>query len=159
MALIVEDGSGVAGADSYLSVADADSHHAARGNAGWAGDVAAKEAALRKAADYLGQTYRLRWLGARVDEGQALDWPRAGLDAVGSDVVPDEVRRAAADLALAALGADLNPPLARGGRVKREKVGPIECEFEEGAPGRTRYPAIDGMLAPLLARPGRLARV
>lgn len=159
MALIVEDGSGVAGADSYLSVADADSHHADRGNAGWTGDVAAKEAALRKAADYLGQAYRLRWLGARVDAGQALDWPRTGLEGIGSDVVPGEVQRAAAELALVALGADLNPPLARGGRVKREKVGPIESEFEDGAPGRTRYPSIDGMLAPLLARPGRLARV
>ena len=38
MALIVEDGSGVAGADSYLSVADADGHHADRGNAGWTGE-------------------------------------------------------------------------------------------------------------------------
>ncbi|MEM7444295.1 MAG: DnaT-like ssDNA-binding protein [Pseudomonadota bacterium] len=159
MALIVEDGTGVAGADSYLSVADADAHHADRGNAGWTGDVAAKEAALRKATDYLGQVYRLRWLGARVDDGQALDWPRTGFDAIGSDVVPGEVRRAAAELALMALGADLNPPLERGGRVTREKVGPIETEFADGAPGRTRYPAIDGLLAPLLARPGRLARV
>ena len=158
MALIVEDGSGVENADSYLSVADADSHHADRGNAGWAGDGAAKEAALRKATDYLGQTYRLRWLGARADAGQALDWPRTGLGAIGGGVVPDEVRRAAAELALVALGAELNPPLARGGRVKREKVGPIESEFEDGAPGRTRYPAIDGMLAPLLARAGRLVR-
>lgn len=158
MALIVEDGSGVENADSYLSVADADSHHADRGNAGWTGDGAAKEAALRKATDYLGQAYRLRWLGARVEAGQALDWPRAGLATIGGGVVPDEVRRATAELALVALGAELNPPLARGGRVKREKVGPIESEFEDGAPGRTRYPAIDGMLAPLLARAGRLVR-
>lgn len=159
MALIVEDGTGVAGAESYLSAADADTHHADRANAGWTGDTAAKEAALRKATDNLGQAYRLRWLGARVDSAQALDWPRAGIDTIGSDVVPEEVRRATAELALAALGADLNPPLERGGRVRREKVGPIECEFEDGAPGRTRYPAIEGLLAPLLMRSGQLARV
>lgn len=159
MALIVEDGSRVAGADSYLSVADADTHHTARGNTGWTGDAGAKEAALRKATDYLGQTYRQRWRGVRIDSNQALDWPRTGLAEIAVDGVPGDVRHATAELALLALTTDLNPPLARGGKVVREKVGPIETEFADAAPGRTRYPAIDGLLAPLLARTGRLMRV
>lgn len=158
MALIIEDGTGVAGAEAYLSVADADAYHLARANAGWIGDEPAKEAALRKATDYLGQVYRLRWLGRRVAADQALDWPRTGIADLGEDEVPGEVRNATAELALLALTTDLNPALVRGGRVTREKVGPIETQFADGAPGRTRHPAIDGILAPLLSRAGRLVR-
>jgi len=163
MALIVEDGTIVSGAESYLSVADADTYHTARGNDGWTGDATAKEAALRNATDYLTQRYRLNWYGHRFSLGQALDWPRSGINDVGTDEVPREVRHATAEMALVALTTDLNAPLERGGQVKRErkKVGPIESETEyaDGASGRTRYPAVDGILAPFLMRRGRLVRV
>ena len=78
MSLIVEDGTGRADAESYASVSVADAYHTARGNTAWAAlaTTALKEAALRKATDYLGQTYGLRWKGYRMTTTQALDWPR-----------------------------------------------------------------------------------
>ena len=150
--LIVEDGSIVAGAESYCSVADADAYHTARGNTAWTGENAAKEALLRKATDYMVQVYALRWKGDRVSEDQALDWPREGVVAFGfeipSDAMPEAVVKACAELALRALSGDLTPDLTR--RTLREKVGPIEVEYDPNAPALPDYQAIDNLLAPYL---------
>ena len=78
MSLICEDGSGKSDSESYISVADASSYHTARGNTAWAALAtdALREAALRRATDYMRQAYRSRWQGYKVNEDQALDWPR-----------------------------------------------------------------------------------
>lgn len=156
MPLIVEDGSVVAGAESYISVADADTYHSNRANAAWAAlSTAAKEASLRKATDYMSQIYRLRWKGARINTTQMLDWPRFGCYVedisygrhpfyVATTVVPDEVKNACAELALKASTTDLAPDVER--EVVREKIGPLETEYAPGAPQYVRYRAIDLML-------------
>ena len=67
MALIVEDGTGVSGAESYISVVDADDYHTNHGNTSWgSADTTAKEIALRKASEYLDGKYGKRWLGIRM---------------------------------------------------------------------------------------------
>ena len=72
MALITEDGTGRADAESYCSVAAADAHHAARGAAAWAAlTTEAKEQALRRATDYMGQIYGPLWAGHRSLPTQA----------------------------------------------------------------------------------------
>ena len=53
MAFVTEDGTGLAEANSYVSVAEADAYHADRGNAAWIGEDSAKQSALIKATDYL----------------------------------------------------------------------------------------------------------
>ena len=164
MSLVVETGAGLSTAESYVSVADADAYHAARGNTTWADldDLEQKEPALRRATDYMMQVYRTRWKGVRMQAEQALDWPRSGVytepfmhGAVGEypylvpdDIVPVEIARACAKLALKAVSADLAPDLAR--QTKREKVGPLEVEYADGAVQYVRYRDVDGMLAPYL---------
>src|SRR5690606_27756416 len=92
MALIVEDGTGLPNAEAYISVADADSYFAKRGNSAWAAlTVDAKEVALRLGADYMAAVYGPRWCGERLTDTQALDWPR---DEQG---VPEAVKRANAE--------------------------------------------------------------
>lgn len=161
MALEVEDGTAKSNAESYVSVADASTYHALRGNTLWAtmseGEM---EAALRRATDYLVQTYRDLWAGCRATITQALDWPREdapikdapALSYYASDEVPQGVKNACALMAFKAasgeLDADLSPP------VLSEKVGPIEVAYAPGARQTVRYPAIDNMLAPFL-RGGR----
>ena len=158
MTLIVEDGSIVTGAESYISVADASTYHTARGNTAWAALAtdALREAALRRATDYMRQAYRSRWQGYKVNEDQALDWPRYDVEvegyAVDSDIVPTEVKNACAELALRASAADLNPDLTQG--VAREKVGQIEVEYDKASPQFTRYRAIDALLSPYLKAGG-----
>jgi hypothetical protein len=160
MALIVEDGTIVTGAESYISVADADAYFSARGNAAWAAltPTATKEAALRKATDYMTGRYGLRWKGDRVSELQALDWPRSSAYANGflidSGSVPVAVQRACAELAVRASSDDLAPDV--GAQVKQEVVGPISVTYADGARQDTRYALVDSMLAAYLKGAGQI---
>lgn len=164
MPLIVENGTIVAGAESYISAAGADTYHGNFGNTAWALlDTPTKEGNLRKATAYLQQAYRFRWKGTRAGTSQALDWPRFGVYVedvafaglpyyVGTNVVPVEVQQACAELALKALAGPLAPDLERA--TAMEKVGSIQVEYVPGGPQYTRYRAIDLMLRPYLDQSG-----
>lgn len=171
MALITEDGTGKADAESLISVADADTHHTGRGNTAWTAlTTANKEAALRKATDYIQGVYGLRWGGYRVSQTQALDWPRYQVvrrDVLASHLVqywpsnevPAGVKRACAELALRASAGDLNPDNSQA--IKRKRVeGAVEIEYQDHSSASPSYPAIDAVLAPYLATGGsaRLVR-
>lgn len=161
MALIVENGTGMATAESYISVDDASTRLAALGLTNWATlSTTEMEQALRRATVFMEQRYRTRWKGTRLLRAQALSWPRYGVTVDGwdidSDVVPAEVANACADLAFKAVGGDLSPDLERG--ILREKVGPLETEYDAFAPQAKRYPAIDQALAAYLTG-GGLSRV
>jgi hypothetical protein len=155
MALTVEDGTIVAGAESYISVADASTYHTNRGNAAWAALASdtVREQCLRKATDYMIQAYTARWQGVRyVAETQALDWPREGVVVNGVEVdydtVPTAVKNACAELALKAATETLNADLEQG--VLSEQVGSISVSYDRTTPQSKRYKAIDAMLAPYL---------
>lgn len=152
MALVVEDGTGKADAESYISVADANARATAFGTTAWTGTDAAKEAALRRATAHMEQSYRERWKGTRLLRAQALSWPRYGVEVDGytvdSNIVPADVANACADLAVRALTETLNADLERG--VVREKVGPIETEYDRYSPQSKRYQAVDMALRPYL---------
>lgn len=161
MALVVEDGTGLSNAESYVSVANADARQTALGITAWTGTDAVKEAALRRATQYMEQRYRQRWKGTRLLRAQALSWPRYGADTgdwyVESTVVPAEVANACADLAVKALSETLNADQTRA--VVREKVDVLETEYDRYSPQATRFVAIDAMLAPYLMGGGvRLMR-
>ena len=160
MSLIVEDGTGVVGAESYATEAQATAYFSNRGVAAWTA-VENKEAALRKATDYMVQNYRLAWKGCRVDPEQALDWPRSGCYVSGyllgkfssdylipSNVVPNEVRNACIELALKASSEDLNSDLTQ--QVLSEKVGPLAVTYSEHSPQYKRFRAVDMSLRHLL---------
>ena len=164
MSLIVEDGTGLPNADSYCSVADADARLASLGMTNWSAlDTEQKEQALRRATAYMVQAFRERWTGNRVkvNPPQALDWPRYGVDVDGFpvryDTVPADVANVCADLAFRAAAGDLAPDLTRG--VLREKVGPIETEYDRGSPQFTRFRAIEMALSPYLNSSGGMARL
>lgn len=149
MPLTVEDGTGLATADSYASRADADAYHAARGNAAWAAaSTDARDAALRKATQYLDTRYR--WVGNRSTLTQALEWPRYFVPKLGYPTGWPQVRvvHACIELALRALSVDL---LAddEGRDVLSEQVGPISVTYGPTG-GGVRYPVADLLLSPLV---------
>jgi hypothetical protein len=154
VALVVEDGTGKADAESFVTLAAATTRHANLSNAAWATAASdtVREAALRRATIYMEQAYRERWTGCRVNTTQALSWPRYNVFVDGfpinSTVVPAEVANACADLALKALSADLNADLERA--IVREKTGPLETEYDRNSPQSVRYRAIDMSLSPFL---------
>lgn len=155
--LIVEDGSGLDNAESYLSVAEATTYHANFGNeATWAavGTEATQEAMLRRATSYMQSRYYGMWEGDMLGSTQRLDWPRSsvptrdGYGAIPSNAVPSEVKNACAELALKAFSGELWPDSTQG--VKREKIGPLEVEYDPYSPSTPVFNSIDAMLAPLL---------
>lgn len=126
MTLIVEDGTGVSGANSYASLAYIDDYHSIRGNVAWAGTDSEKEIAVIKAMDFIeGKNYR----GLRqYPSTQSLTFPRLYLgckDGVEITGVPEDVKKALCEYALRALTTDLSPdPENKGGfAVKRTLVG------------------------------------
>lgn len=166
MALIVEDGSAVPKAESYISVADADAYWAARTHDSqstvWSAlTTPQKEGSLRESTAYLDATYGNDYKGIRRGYVQGLLWPRTGaLDEAGYPLpdLPDELKKAAAELAVRASSERLAVDSARGGLVKRtkDKVGPLEQEIEyvDGATINTSYGSVNGILAGILVGGG-----
>lgn len=162
MTLIVEDGTGLANAESYASVTDANTRLGNLGYTNWTTlTTTEREQALRRATEYMEQAYRGRWKGTKLLRAQALSWPRYGAEADGWDInsttVPADVVNACIDLAFKAAAGDLNADLSRA--VIREKVGPLETEYAAYGTEATRYRAIDMALSPYLAGGGATVRL
>jgi hypothetical protein len=165
---------GDAAAESYFSLAEATTYFTNRGVTAWTGTDAVKEQAARKGTSYLDNAYRNRWKGYRTAQTQALAWPRVGstffvygiVDEDGfeipTNVVPDQIKRAAMEAALLSMSVTLEPTLERGGQIKSktETVGPISesTTWMDGAPAVDRYSAIEGLLRGLVtSTPGASA--
>lgn len=151
MSLIHEDGTGLPDAEAYASADYADTYHGARGNSSWVdADLDVKEAALRKATDYIDAFYGARLRGVPVSASQSLAFPRHQflLDVV--EPVPLNfavVKRAAAMLALKVInGVELFPDAEA--TVSKEVIGPIETTF--ALPTGERFPGVTDTLAPVL---------
>lgn len=169
MALVVEDGTGLANADSYISEADADVYVAAfepEGKADWdAATSGEKEVALRKAAQWLDVTYVLLWKGSRIDEDMALDWPRKNVVSEGalldSDAVPERVRQAQVEAAVRLLSEELLADVSVGtDAIQREraKLGPLEEEvsYIGSKDTQVRVPKVFALLKGLLKGSARV---
>ena len=106
MALIVEDGTGLANAQSYVSVADADAYFAAKNELGWAGDVAFKEFNLINATTALDALYGPRYISILRDEvTQSLLWPREQIwdrhsRRINGDQIPTVLKNPQMEMAL-----------------------------------------------------------
>jgi hypothetical protein len=130
MALIVEDGTGKADAESYASVAGATTYLTSYGeNVVWdTKTTTEQEVALRKATRWIEAMFTNRWIGERVYQLQALGWPRSNaVDQddwqIGYDSVPVRVVQATAILATKALSEELLPDTAAGsGPIKSKSV-------------------------------------
>lgn len=137
MALIVEDGTGLATADAYVDIAfvsDYASKYTTQGPTWDAHDLATQERAIRVATLFLDQTYGNRWRGYRKSKAQALDWPRSLVYddddyLIDEDSLPAKLQRACAELALdVGAGEDLDPDLATGTAPiveESSKLGPL----------------------------------
>jgi len=168
--LIVEDGSGISNANSYLSVADADDYHDLHGApAAWTAAVTAdKEAALRLATQYIDGVYGSVWQGRRELETQALDWPRCQVwdydgFPVSFTIVPQQVKDACAYLALKQISGDtLLPDDASASNVTSEAIQlgalSISQSFSGTKTTTKYYRLVEKILAELTTGTGRIYR-
>lgn len=149
MALVVEDGTGVTGGNAYVSVANANAYHTLMGNTAWTGTDAVKEVAILRATQYMDISFV--WRGVRISNAQPLEWPRVDywVDADRDDNVwpPRGLVEACCELALRALTGELIVDIEDDRQIKKEKIGPIETEYERGTNGgQVAYPKIARLL-------------
>jgi hypothetical protein len=167
----VEDGTGLAAANTYATVAEADTYLMTvyGPSTAWAGlDTEQKQTDLIQATQYLDAVYQGRWRGARAQATQALAWPRnSGEDDDGFvipfDSVPQKLKDACCELALRVASGDvlLGVVTETGGVIQESKsVGPITVSrtYAGAKPAGYEYPKIDKLLKSLIQVGGRLYR-
>lgn len=156
MPLIKEDGTIVAGANSYADAADAILYQTDRGRQAWLdAETDVQEAALVRATDYIEGRWGLLFAGFALGDVQELAWPRSSAcyprtgNPFPEDEVPGDVLDATIEYANQIIGdgsslenmteLSINPELDDTGQTvirKKEKVDVLEEETEySGATG------------------------
>mgnify|MGYP001090393992 CR=1 FL=1 len=152
--LIVEDGSIVADANSYIDYDYAESYHSLRGNSAWAiGDPTEKQYAIIRATEAIDNLYSQKWPGTPTEYGtQELKWPRKNVVInnvpIEDDVILAAIKKAVAEAALRELATpgSMTPDLDRGGDIKRVKADTVEVEYSDSASATTTFTLIDVLL-------------
>jgi len=160
MTIVVEDGSRVTGAESYVTVAAFAAYWTARNDTTTAAlATSVIEAALRQATAFLDANFK--WMGLRVSTTQSLNWPRAlpsGLDADGRSVstieLPQVLKDACCELAKEAVAGSLAATVARGGAIKSQSVGSISITYADGASPAKKYQLVELLVRRLLDNGG-----
>ncbi len=155
MALIVEDGTGTAGAQSYASVAVADTYHADFGNESWDNyGEQEKEIALREATRYIDAVYE--FVGEKKFYNQPLQWPRYGYADYEPWPVPNLVA-ACCELALRAASEELMSD-TEDQVILREVIGPLRTDYAYKNP-EVRFTIVDRLLRHLTTSGGSSVRI
>lgn len=159
MTLIVEDGSIVPNANTYLSEAGA---NAILENFGYTLDSGTAETNLRTAAQYL-ESFRNQYQGEKVSCDQSLQWPRGGayVDCctIPSNEIPEVLKFAQA---LAAYETEQGNALqaTTNGQTVIEKtiVGAVSVKYGDNGQdsGQLTFKQIDSYIQPLLKSQGLL---
>lgn len=157
MALVVEDGSVVTGANTYVTVAEFKAWADDRGIT--YGDDAAISADIYRAMDYF---ERLQFIGNKANENQPLQWPRteALIDGYYADAteIPAPVKLAIYEAIVveAAGNSELN---VQDRKTLREKIGDIEVVYADNSENRKITPALQYALNKIVQPAFQVLRV
>lgn len=152
--IIVETGSGVANANSYVSVSEARDYAA---NRGVTLPVEDDEVAafLIKATDYL-ESLACKYQGKKTDCAQSLQWPRTGVVIccvdVAGNAIPKELKQAQMALVLVQNeGLVLQPNITAGDFITEETVGPITTKYANPIQAgiTPQFTSVESLLQPL----------
>lgn len=172
--MIVEDGTGLPNANSYVTVEFADDYFSARGVSSWDSlETAQKEQALICATDFIDNVYQ--WYGKKATSEQALRFPRVNLvDYEGQEIVgiPNCLKQAVCDGAnLSASGTELFQTKNENGDVVQETITTLSFTYaksdkSEATTSTTLYDSINTKLRGLFKESstnkvvsGKVARV
>lgn len=152
----VETGDIVPGANSYVTVEEADDYLAANIHVGpvWTAQTTeTKERLLVWASRFLDQ--RAAWNGKVIAADQPMRWPRSGVKnsddiAIAPDSIPRQLKEAVVEMARYLI--EDRAAQSSQDSLKKLKVDVIEFEFREGA----TIPEIPGEISNLLAGLGSL---
>lgn len=134
--LIVETGSNVTGANSYLTLTEADEYHEKHLYAtDWTGaSDDTREAALMWATRLIDE--QVNWYGGKTYQGQPLRWPRIGIYdpdgySIGSYEIPQFLKDAVAEYARVLIGEDLTTVNDDIRGISEMKVDVIQIKFDK----------------------------
>lgn len=178
MAIVKEDGTIVAGANTYSTLTEVDTYHEERLNTAWTNaDDETKEAAMLRAMAGMESHYRDRWIGYKsnhnaVNAPQNTAWPRKadkeeslangyvladmtklvdndGIE-IGVNEIPALVVQAYNEICLIEVTEPfVSVRLSRDDMLKYQRVDVIEQEWLRNAPAVTSFPHIDALLSGL----------
>ena len=167
----VEDGTGLAAANSYATVEEADAYIPTiyGPSTAWAGlDTEGRQTCLIQATQYLDNMYQGQWRGSRANDTQALAWPRSSVEdddgyLVDWQSLPAKLKQACCEMALrVATGDVLHAVVTNPGSIIQESksVGPITVSktYAGAKPAGYEYPKIGKLLKSLIQVGGRLYR-
>ena len=154
MALVVEDGTGLANSNSYVTESEYETYLDNHGLTDPTGDT---EAALVRATSYIDAKYRGQFQGWKVfGRLQALEWPRHNAyDASGEYIsyltIPIELKYAVIEAAIREKTSpgSLMPDQKRA--IESIKAGSVSISWPESAANTTTFSKIDGIIAPLIS--------
>lgn len=159
--LIVEDGTGLSTANSYVNFDYADSYFAVRDNSDWFNcNIGARKAALIRGAIYLDQ---FDYIGQKNTYAQALQWPRTGACVDGFDIPNDEIPKnlkyAQCEAALRSAASELMIDLDSGSVIE-ETVDVISVKYSDYSNGgQKKFPIIERLLSKLTRSMGSFRKV
>lgn len=114
---------------------------------GWEA-VTNKDAAIMWATRELD---RLDYAGYRTANGQAHEFPRSGIEDLGSNTIPVQLQEATAELAYYLAQSDRSAPTTQE-TFEGIKAGPIELKFRESATSRELISEMPDTVVGLLKR-------
>lgn len=144
MRFVVEDGTGLSDATSYASIEYAneyaDTFFSEAEHIIWDSLTEnQKKRFLNRSTAYIDRSFVFPY--TKLDDDQALMFPRQTLE------VPNALLQAVCLVSIReAQGVDLEPDLARGGKVIRERVDVLETVYSEGASPYTVFTQIENLL-------------
>jgi hypothetical protein len=155
--LVVEDGTGLSTANSYVTHAFADAYFANGGGVTvWTSATSIqRDTALRQATLYLDMIYGLRFAGLRSVSTQLLEWPRSfAYDREGTAIegVPLRLKQAVCEVAKRWLtdSSQLTPDIEAGTNISSESttVGAITTSktYTGSKDLSKRFPVVDRLL-------------
>jgi hypothetical protein len=161
--LVVEDGTGVENATSYVSLTNADAYHTKYDNTSWSGSDSDKDVALTIASRAIDLLYGDKYLSTRKQNtSQAFLFPRYAFydkhyKLVSSDEIPQCLQDAVCELALKYLeGGEVYPVVNVNQYIKQQSVSvgelSVSTTYGQMAPAESfsEFRKIDLLLFPIL---------
>ena len=157
VSLIVEDGTCVPSANSYVSLDYADAYMRNTGHSDWFSKTEnERKSYLINATKYIDRTYsKIGWKGIKkYHRNQSLCFPRVELyDKDGYEVggIPDELKQAVCEAGFLSTSTSLFTTKDAAGSVKRQKVDVLEVEYysdsESSSESVSRFSILDSLLS------------
>lgn len=157
MALIIEDGSIVANANSYVTAQEFEDWMTDRGYA-VEGSQEKQEQHILKAMDFIESQ---NFIGVKYTKEQPLQFPRDRVIIDGYSVEATEIPKELKDALFNAARADHDgnskiEPVDR--QTTKEKIGDIEVEYSSNSDMTKRTPALSNALRKLITSPNLVSR-